>query len=109
MRQIEKLMLRAVSDGNDFRRDNTDVSCWNHLNWNVKLHNTVIAQRKDNIVVLSSGGWKTNTTKSRLNAILSHFGKGRISQEKGVWYWYYSGRGECVEFVDGMQFEVVVK
>lgn len=38
-------------------------------------------------MALSDAGWRTATTKSRLNALLRTFGNGeRISQSKWVWY-----------------------
>ncbi len=105
MIQIEKRMLSAILARKDYSCDNTRLR-FDGNDWTLTLHQTDIAKRIGGIIVLKTDGYRTTTTKSRLNAILSHFGKGGISQEKGVWYWYYSGRGERVAFVDGMQFDV---
>lgn len=55
---------------------------------NYYLWNNNIATLKDNTLTLRDTGWKTPTTKDRLNNILnSKFGyKTRIGQEKYVWY-----------------------
>jgi hypothetical protein len=37
-------------------------------------------------VYLFDGGYRTVTTKSRLNAILAHYGQPRIVQRNSVWY-----------------------
>ena len=48
----------------------------------VRLHNTDIVKfYSDGSTVLYSGGYRTVTTKERIN----HFIKGRIFQEKGQW------------------------
>jgi hypothetical protein len=48
----------------------------------IRLHNTDIATFfQDGKIVLNSGGWKTPTTKDRLN----NFTPFSISQNKGVW------------------------
>jgi hypothetical protein len=50
-----------------------------------RLHGTDVVRRKpDGSVVLNSGGWKTVTTKERIN---SYIGAGRaLIQEGGQWY-----------------------
>lgn len=53
----------------------------------LRLHSTdIITFQPDGIVLVTTGGWKTVTTKARLNEYLPHgFG---ISQKGGVWYWW---------------------
>ena len=81
-----------------------------------RLHNTDIVVIQPNLdIVLNSGGWKTNTTKERINRYLPA-GYG-ICQEKGLWTvqyseqhtTYYDGSNQSkyhkkweVPFVDGM-------
>lgn len=49
----------------------------------IRLHDTdIITYYKNGDIALNSGGWRTPTTKDRLNAYLPF----RISQDKGVWY-----------------------
>lgn len=49
----------------------------------IKLHDTdIVTITKDNHYILNSGGWRTVTTKERIN----RYTPGGISQRKGVWY-----------------------
>jgi hypothetical protein len=70
----------------------------------ITLHSTdVLTFEPDETVTVTSGGWKTVTTKSRINEYAPH-GWG-ISQERGVWHWSrYLGNGQHTErqpFSDG--------
>lgn len=48
-----------------------------------RLHNTdVVTKHRDGRVTLSSGGWRTVTTKDRLNS----YAPVRVGSVKGVWY-----------------------
>jgi hypothetical protein len=63
----------------------------------VKYHETdVVIFHPDGSVVLDSGGWKTSTTKERLNA----FSPAHVWQRNGIWYVKYGK--ETVPFADGM-------
>ena len=106
MRIIESLMIAAIQDKKDWRKDNTevlyspsrDVSC-------VYLHKNLIATIDDNSVEIYDGGWRTNTTKSRLNAIIDCLCDG-INQ--GVYQhkfeWFIQDNDEHVEFQHGYTF-----
>lgn len=48
----------------------------------IKLHDTEVVIHYPDRVVLDSGGWKTVTTKDRMN----NFSEVSIHQAKGVWY-----------------------
>lgn len=49
----------------------------------IRLHNTdIVTTLKNGKIVLDSGGWRTSTTKDRINS----FSPARIWQDKGVWY-----------------------
>lgn len=62
------------------------------------LHETVILKWKpDGTVILDSGGWKTVTTKDRMN-----YGPYRISQIKGLWYVTDNETDRTIPFADGM-------
>jgi len=54
----------------------------------IQLHDTeILRSNEDGQIILSSGGYKTSTTKTRLNHYLSEFNTGFvIYQEKGIWY-----------------------
>ena len=78
MRKIERLMNVAISNNTDWKMSNTEVihTCDN-VNAPVShvfLHGNKIAEVGDNFIKLFDGGWQSNTTKSRLNAILSEHG-----------------------------------
>lgn len=53
----------------------------------VKLHSTVIfRQLPDGTIVLDTGGWKTVTTKARMNQAFNEFGLPYgVSQKDGEW------------------------
>src|SRR3990167_5719753 len=63
----------------------------------VRLHQTDIVTFKVNgDIVLSSGGWRTVTTKDRIN----QFAPVRVYAERGVWY--VSNGDAAIPFVDGL-------
>jgi len=89
MRLIEQQMCNAISQGKDWHKDNTRVEIDVDTNTSaVYLHNNLIATVTDNDVTIYDGGWQTNTTKSRLNAICSEFciaGEG-VFQKNFQWF-----------------------
>ena len=73
MRKIERQMNFAISNKGNWGSSNTRVEYNNNTNCSsVYLHGHQIATFDHNLkaVKLSSCGYETNTTKSRLNAIL---------------------------------------
>ena len=51
----------------------------------VKLHDTnVVTMKEDGTIILDSGGWRTNTTKERMNHYMPSGYD--ISQRKSIWY-----------------------
>ena len=52
----------------------------------VYLFGNLIAWCEDVTLYISDSGWKSSTTKSRLNAILDTFKQPRLSQSKFEWY-----------------------
>ena len=69
MRKIETLMNAAITNGRNFSSGNTTVTHKDGVA-NVFLHGNKIADVGDGFVTLFDGGWQSNTTKSRMNAIL---------------------------------------
>ena len=104
MRKIEQQMNRAISNKADWSSSNTTVSFNESTNCsNVFLHghNIATVDHTTNAVKVSSCGWTTNTTKSRLNAILSEVKWGaRVFQKN--FDWFVSFRNQTQDFVDGM-------
>ena len=90
MRKIEKQMNFAISNKGNWRKDNTEVEFNESTNCStVKLHGNSIATFDHNLkaVKLSSCGWETVTTKSRLNAILDCFFRSlRVYAKDFIWY-----------------------
>lgn len=80
-------MLRAILEGRSWHKSNTKVLSQN--GWaEVFLFGNKIAQidTKTDTVYISTGGWRTITTKSRLNAILRHFTNYKVFQKDFLWY-----------------------
>jgi len=73
MRKIESQMNAAISESKDWKNANTEVTNIDGVSY-VYLHGNLIAEVDDNGIKLYDGGWQSNTTKSRLNAILSEHG-----------------------------------
>lgn len=91
MRAIEKQMLTAISSGRAWKRDNTEVVICLAEDRSqvikVELFGNTIATLVPGVSIsLTDAGWRSTTTKARLNAICSHFGLPQISQRKSVWY-----------------------
>ena len=109
MRKIEREMIAAVEaclDGSErtWRSGNTEVTTHHHgVAGEPGYERTVVVRLHDNVIAefdsalngargcrglkLRDAGWQTNTTKSRLNALLGAFRKGScIYQKAGQWY-----------------------
>ena len=89
MRKIESLMNHAISNNANWQSGNTSVSFNEEENVSVvRLHGNKIAEVGDNFIRLFDGGWQTNTTKSRLNAILEEHGDNgdRVFQKNFDWF-----------------------
>lgn len=53
----------------------------------VVLHSTVVVSIQPNQIVLNSGGYRTNTTKTAINRALTQLDNpNRVVQIKGEWY-----------------------
>jgi hypothetical protein len=75
MRKIETMLNDAILSRKDWKHRNTEVVyCPQEDASYVFLHGHHIATVGDNYVELFSRGYRTNTTKSRLNAILKEHG-----------------------------------
>jgi hypothetical protein len=76
MRKIEREMNAAISNNVDWQKDNTTVTFDAETGESkVYLHGNHIADVGETYIRLFDGGWQSNTTKSRLNAILSEHGE----------------------------------
>ena len=89
MRKIEQEMIDAIQENRDWSKANTTVSYNEETGTAViRLHGNKIAEVDDDSMTIFDGGWRTNTTKSRLNALCSEFciGAEGVFQEKFEWY-----------------------
>ena len=93
MRKIEKQMIAAIKSETDWKCGNTKVV--NFFNdgdkcvvSSVFLHGNKIAEITDTDMMIFDGGYQSNTTKSRLNALCDEFciaGEG-VFQKDFAWY-----------------------
>lgn len=65
-----------------------------------RLHNTDVVTKGENFISLSSGGWRTATTKERINT----FSPFKVWQEKGLWS-VHTPAGTFA-FFDGITFDL---
>lgn len=89
MRKIELGMIEAIDTFQPYKNDNTSVVMMDDEGVDklyVFLHNNLIAITDccDELFIKDSG-YQTKTTKSRLNAILRHFGFPLIYSKKKQW------------------------
>ena len=89
MRKIEQQMNNAISNNLNWQSGNTAVTFDPETNESkVYLHGNHIATVGEDFVQIFDGGWQSNTTKSRLNAILrEHAIEGEGVYQKN-WKWY---------------------
>ena len=87
MRKIESQMNAAISAGADWKSANTAVVNADGISV-VLLHGNKIAEIGDSFIRLFDGGFQSNTTKSRLNAILAAHGERGdcVFQKKFQWF-----------------------
>jgi len=99
MRLIETRMNKAIRRGGNFSNGNTSVSTVSFLDSlgfyrevsKVFLHGNHIAtyHHTTKELQLFDGGWQSNTTKSRLNALCEEFATGFSVFQKN-WNWFVS-------------------
>ena len=105
MRKIERDMNRAIRTGRNFSSSNTTVKHGWDNEADVYLHGNHIATVKSNGIIIKDGGWQSNTTKSRLNALLDEFSYGmRVFQKNYEWFVSYKNVKE--DFVSGMELAI---
>ena len=104
MRKLERQMNFAISNKGNWAGSNTQVNYNSNTNCSsIYLHGHQIAtyDHNTNAIELSSCGYETVTTKSRLNAILEEVKYGcKVFQKQFDWFVSYHGQTES--FWDGM-------
>ena len=108
MRKIESQMNRAIRGQRNWTSGNTTVfTTDNGLESTVYLHGNHIAtfDHVHQNLYIFDGGWQSNTTKSRLNALLDEFSYGmRVFQKNYEWFVSYKNVKE--DFVSGMELAI---
>ena len=109
MRKLEEQMNQAIRGQRNWAGSNTTVfTTDNGLESTVYLHGNHIATyfHYDRVLQLFDGGWQSNTTKSRLNALLSEFTYNGLSLVQRNWTWFLRDNDftnkALVPFVSGM-------
>ena len=105
MRKIETLMNKAAQAGKNWSSGNTSVTVNEAGESQVFLHGNHIATVGEDFLQIFDGGWQSNTTKSRLNALINEFCNGftdGVFQSDFVWY--VRDNGETKEFFSGYKF-----
>ena len=106
MRKIEQQMNNAISNNKNWCSANTSVETIDGVSY-VRLHGNLIAEVDDNGIKLYDGGWQSNTTKSRINAILTEHGIAGEGVFQKNYQWFirlYNGTEFFVtEFRSGMR------
>lgn len=68
----------------------------------VRYHATEVVRFDNETIILDSGGWKTQTTKNRMNQTSGQFNLGfRVVQKSFAWYVNF--KGEIIEFTDNLE------
>jgi hypothetical protein len=87
MRKIETQMCQAIQSNKDWKSGNTQVITIEGVSF-VYLHGNQIATIDEDSMTIYDGGWQSNTTKSRLNALCDYFcvAGERVYQKNFQWY-----------------------
>ena len=88
MRKIESQMCQAIQGNRNWSNANTSVVTDDNNVSKVYLHGNHIATIDEDSMTIYDGGWQSNTTKSRLNALCDYFciaGEGVFQKD---WTWY---------------------
>jgi len=103
MRKIESQMNAAISEGKNWKNANTEVVNIDGVSY-VYLHGNLIARIGETWIELFDGGWRSNTTKSRLNAILSEHGIPGEGIFQKNFQWFFSSKDYgVIPFFSGMR------
>lgn len=99
MRKVTMYSVKAFLSGANFKRGNTQVVS-GFLGTDLMLHGNCIAYRHPitDEVRITSAGWRTNTTKERLNGLIFSMTGTRnaICQRNFEWYFMDKPWDDCV-------------
>ena len=100
-RKIEIQMNQAVQSGKDFSKANTSVHHHEGVAI-VRLHGNKIAEVGDDFITLFDGGYQSNTTKSRLNALMNEFCSPGEGVFQKAFQWFLTANGVTIPFESGV-------
>ena len=103
MRLIEKQMNNAIRCNQNFQKDNTAVINIGTKSF-VYLHGNHIATVGSDFLQIFDGGWQSNTTKSRLNALINEFCYVQDGVFQQNWDWYINTAAGVRDFINGYEF-----
>ena len=108
MRKIETQMNAAVQANQNWTSGNTAVYFDSESGVSVvRLHGNKIAEIDEDSMTIFDGGFQSNTTKSRLNALCDAFGYSGESVFQKNWTWFvrlWTGTEfHTTEFRNGMR------
>ena len=71
----------------------------------LELHDTTVVEVESalNSLTFSTGGWRSVTTKQRINACLGV--RGSVYSEKRVWFYRSAVTGQTIEFEEGLMVD----
>ena len=100
MRKIERQMIQCIIDEKSMSKANTRVEYEKNYRFNFYLHGHKIAVYYLNTMQLhlNNCGYETNTTKSRLNALIKHVLGGTSGIYQHQFNWYLKKDKEVVDF-----------
>jgi hypothetical protein len=105
--KAEKLFASAKDKNAGKPIDNNTRIVKREDKYAIRLHNTdIVIFYPDGRIKLNSGGWKTRTTKDRINNALGEYPHSVacdycIHSDRGIWYIWKAGTQVCI-FNDGM-------
>lgn len=103
MKQITKESVNAFLNAKPFKKQNMTVEVQPNVTI-LRLHGNPIAYRyndPERSLSISNCGWQSNTTKERLNGLLSMLNMGKITQRN--WEWYLNGKKWSGRLIDVQQ------
>jgi hypothetical protein len=85
-------------------RNNTRLTEYVDGRRTLRLHATdIITWKPDGKIILNSGGWRTHTTKERLNAYINMYNTTNYCIYQRRFEWFLQDGDETIEFSDGME------
>lgn len=67
----------------------------------VTYHSTDVVKFNERLIILNSNGWRTHTTKTRMNQASNQFGLGFTVYQKDF-DWFVAYKGETYSYNDGI-------